>query len=108
MGPFKYTIHPKTVANENASFSSAVIPVGYYASYENIPIISHGGSDGKLGDKNKFDTLVRIRPGYHKIGSAVVEIMKNYKWKLAMVRTIAYKIILFAVWQNGRKRFILK
>ena len=61
------------------------IAVGYYTSYRHLPFFSHGSSDIALADKTTFDTLIRIRPGYHKIGIPFVELMLQFNWNLVSV-----------------------
>ena len=66
-------------------YTVVAIAIGYYASYWNLPIISHGASDPILSDKKTFDTVVRVRPGYDKIGYAFLEILNHFNWDLITV-----------------------
>ena len=59
--------------------------IGYYASYHDIPVVSLGCTDIALADKSTFDTLIRIRPDFHKIGVPFMELMMQFNWKLASV-----------------------
>ena len=59
--------------------------MGYYASYANIPIFTDSGTNPLLGNKQIYDTLIRVSPTYNQFGRAFHEIFKYFKWKLVMV-----------------------
>ena len=52
-------------------FISVCVPIGYYASYYNIPLFPCSCVDQGLSDKYIYDTMVRVNAVYNKMGRAM-------------------------------------
>ena len=72
-------------------YSIAVIPLGRYISYWNIPLFSYGASGSILTNKDVYTTLVRtLGTSLHKAG-AVVEVFRKFDWRqTAMITSLGF------------------
>lgn len=62
----------------------ALSPVGRYAPYWNIPILTPGGfsHDFKVNRKNEYPTLIRTGPSFDSVSAFIeLEILQHYKWR---------------------------
>ena len=59
-------------------------PIGYYASYENLPLLPMSCVGEKLSDKESYDTLIRVASPFNKLGNAMVNLFIHYKWQSAV------------------------
>jgi hypothetical protein len=62
----------------------ALSPVGRYAPYWNIPILTPGGfsHDFKVNRENEYPTLIRIGPSFDSVSAFIeIKILQQYKWR---------------------------
>lgn len=53
-------------------FSKTVtITAGYFLSYSNTAALPQSSTDEVLSNKNTFNTVIRVKPSYDKLGKTI-------------------------------------
>ena len=71
--------------------------VAYYLSYFNVPIFPESSIGAGLANKETYNTVVRIKPSYSKMASAIVEIFHHYAWTTTAMLTTSQWYCAYAV-----------
>jgi len=78
------------------SFIAACRPAAELASFWNKPIVTWVATDPEFNDKSVYTTLGRTLGPFSKMGTFLVEVLNQYKWRKVAVVWSTYFVWLEA------------